>query len=99
MTEPQDQAAHAAAAATAAADQEAAAARNHAPSNEVPKREASPAEAAAAAGPCEECAVQLAAVQRVARAAGYLALICAAAVLYLLWADAARELRGQEGKS
>jgi hypothetical protein len=98
MTEPQDQAAHAAAAATAAADQEAAAARNHAPSNEVPKREAPPA-AAAAAAPCEECAVQLAAVQRVARAAGYLALICAAAVLYLLWADAARELRAGEGKS
>jgi hypothetical protein len=99
MTEPQDQAAHAAAAATAAADQEAAAARNHAPNpGPQPPPAAAPA-AAAAAAPCEECAVQLAAVQRVARTAGYLALVCAAAILYLLWADAARELRSQEGKS
>lgn len=88
MTQPEDQAA---AAATAAADQAEAAARNGIPSNEVPKREApAPAPAAAAAGGCD-CEARLDAIQRVARTAGYLALIAAAAVLYLLWAETWRE--------
>jgi hypothetical protein len=45
---------------------------------------------AAAAEPCG-CADRLTAVERIARTAGYLALIAAAAVIYLLWTS------GQEG--
>jgi hypothetical protein len=48
------------------------------------------AAAPAAAEPCG-CADRLAGVERIARTAGYLALIAAAAVIYLLWSS------GQEG--
>ena len=53
-------------------------------SNSLPHVEDQAASVEAAAAPCD-CEPRLAAIEKVARAAAYLAIVCAAGLMYLLW--------------